>query len=57
MTGSGTKARAVRGVTDDKWKRFGQAAEAAGIDRSKALRDFIDYFIGDVSEPLERPGT
>lgn len=42
----------IRGVRipDDRWQQFKDAAEAAGVDRSKAINDFIAWY-------TREPGT
>lgn len=42
-------------VGDGLWERFGEAAEAAGMDRTAALRAFMLWFSGHTDELPERP--
>lgn len=51
MPTKGTKARAVRGVPDDKWQAFIAKAEANGETASEVLRRAIDAYL---SGPAER---
>ena len=42
-SGRGTARQTIR-VDEAKWERFDQSTKAAGIDRSAAVRAFIDWF-------------
>jgi hypothetical protein len=44
------KLRGVRGISDEKWAAFDEAAKARSTDRSAVLRDVIDWY-------LSRPGA
>lgn len=61
-----TQGRSVR-VGDDLWQRSGDAAAAAGTDRTKVINEFLRWFVREhgaklPSRPLvgesnvERPG-
>ncbi len=43
-------ARGLRGVDDDLWSEFGDAAQALDSDRSRLIREFIEWFVS-------RPGA
>ena len=51
-----TPFRRVR-MNDDMWTRFGEAVAAAEpeLDRSKVLREFVRWYIGDAKELPRRP--
>lgn len=52
-----TQNKTVR-IDTPKWLRFGTAAEAQGTDRSKALNQFIDWYLNEPGAELpERPAT
>lgn len=56
-SGKGTARQTVR-IDEELWTKLGQACEAAGIDRSSALRAFARWYVGeDDAELPERPGT
>jgi hypothetical protein len=43
-------------VVDELWHRFGEAARAAGTDRSSVLREFIRWYVRDPdAKPPKRP--
>jgi len=55
MPGRGTPHAAIR-VPPDVWDRFGEAAAAAGTDRSTILREFIRWYLrDDGAKPPNRP--
>jgi hypothetical protein len=39
------RARGLRGIEDDLWNEFATASEAAGTDRSSAVREFIEWYV------------
>lgn len=52
----GTPFRRVR-MDDDMWGRFGEAISVAEpeLDRSKVLREFVRWYIGDTNDLPRRP--
>jgi hypothetical protein len=43
-------------MSDDRWQRFGEAAEKAGTDRAGAVNDFAAWYVHeDGAELPERP--
>lgn len=54
-SGKGTARQTVR-IDEELWTKLGAACEAAGIDRSAALRAFARWYVGeDDAELPERP--
>lgn len=52
-----TPGRLIR-VDSDLWERFGAAVSDAEpeLDRSKVIREFIRWYLGDKRELPRRPG-
>lgn len=48
-----TPVRPIR-VPGDLWNRFGEAAERAGGDRAKVLRDFMRWYIHEEGYKMPR---
>lgn len=53
MPTPGKSRKAVR-MDDDLWERFGQATEAAGLDRSTVLRDFVIWYVDETDRVTYR---
>ena len=53
MPGRGTPKHGVR-MPDEVWQRFGEAAEAAGVDRTILLRAFVDWYTRQPGATLPR---
>lgn len=51
-----TPLRRIR-FDDDLWSRFAEAVRDVDpeLDRSKVLRQFVRWYIGDAAEPPRRP--
>jgi hypothetical protein len=50
------RARGLRGIDDELWDEFAIAATTAGTDRSTAVREFIEWYVGrDSAELPARP--
>lgn len=49
-SGRGTARQTFR-YDDDKWKAVGDAATAAGTDRTAMIRDFLDWSMGLPTAP------
>jgi hypothetical protein len=56
MAPPGTPFRRVR-MDDEMWTRFGEAVRAAEpeLDRSKVLREFVRWYVGDTDDLPRRP--
>lgn len=55
MPGRGTPRQAIR-IPDELWRRFGTAAQAAGMDRAVLIREFVRWFVRDADARLpQRP--
>jgi hypothetical protein len=52
----GTPFRRIR-MDDDMWERFGNAVEQAEpeLDRSKVMREFVRWYIGETNDLPRRP--
>ena len=51
MPGRGTPHAAVR-MPEDVWRRFGEAAEQAGTDRSELIRAFVAWYLREPGAKL-----
>ncbi|MFH8803216.1 hypothetical protein ACH4F6_27045 [Streptomyces sp. NPDC017936] len=50
------KLRGIRGIDDETWDAFDEAAKAASTDRSSAVRAFVEWFLArDGASLPERP--
>lgn len=49
------KQRKLRGVDDELWDSFGEAADDVGSDRSALIRQFMRWFVGDSDDLPSRP--
>lgn len=56
MPPQGTPFRRVR-MDDDMWERFGEAVREAEpeLDRSKVIREFVRWYIGETNDLPRRP--
>lgn len=51
----GTDRQSFR-MPPDEWREFGEATQAAGVDRSAVVRDFIRWYLGKPGAGLpDRP--
>lgn len=56
VTTGGTPQRKIR-MPNERWQRFGEAAEQAGMDRTEATNRFAAWYTReDDAELPERPG-
>ena len=57
MSAEGTPFRRIR-MPAEMWDRFGQAVDEGEpeLDRSKVIREFIRWYVGDTRELPRRPG-
>lgn len=54
-SGRGTARQTIR-VDEELWKSFGVIAEAHGVDRSTAVREFIRWYVREPgAKPPKRP--
>jgi hypothetical protein len=55
MPGKGTRQRAIR-IDDALWERFGEVAEALGMDRASLIREWVRWAVGESgAQPPRRP--